>query len=333
MPPTSGTPLSRRAVLLGACGLAGAAALGACGSSGSKSTATGPGDTSQDPTMSLTPVDGATLIPIFGADASYQYVVSGSPQRLAFGVDGPEGEHLTDVPASLSFQLSKDGQPVGTATEVLAHSDGVPIAFYPYRTTFASPGTYQVAVTLDGKEKTASFDVIDPADTKLVPRGGAMVPVATPTVTDAHGVAPICTQPAGTCPFHTMTVTEALASGKPTALLIATPKFCQIGVCGPVLDLLVEVGAAFPGVQIIHAEVYTDAEAIFDSTSATGNGSGTPAAPADATGQAQLAPVVDAYGLSFEPALYLANGSGTIVDRLDNVFDRGEIRLGLQAIA
>jgi hypothetical protein len=327
MSPTPGAPLSRRAVLLGAAGLAGSVVLVACGGSGSKSTTSGTN-------IALTPDDGSSsLIPIFGADASYQYVVTGSPQRLAFGVNGPNGEHLLAVPPSLSFQLSKDGQTVGGPTEVLAHTDGVPIGFYPYRATFDTPGSYHVEVTLDGKKSSAPFDVVAAADSQLVPRGAAMKPSETPTVTDAHGVAPICTRPAGTCPFHAMTLTQALASGRPTALLIATPKFCQIGVCGPVLDLLTEISPQFPGVQIVHAEVYTNAEAIFASSSGTIDRSGTPAAPADVTGTAQLAPVVDTYGLTYEPALYLANAAGTIVDRLDNVFDRGEIRVGLQAIS
>lgn len=327
MLPTPGAPLSRRTVLLGAAGLAGSAVLVACGSSGSKNTTTGTN-------IALSPSDGSSsLIPIFGADAAYQYVVTGSPQRLAFGVNGPNGEHLLDVPPSLSFQLSKDGQAVGNPTEVLAHTDGVPIGFYPYRATFDSAGTYQVEVTIDGKQASAPFDVVDGASSSLVPRGAAMRPSETPTVADARGVAPICTRPAGTCPFHTMTLTQALATGQPTALLIATPKFCQIGVCGPVLDLLTEIGPQFPGIQIIHAEVYTNAEAIFASSSGTVDGSRTPAAPADVSGSAQLAPVVDTYGLTYEPALYLANAAGTIVDRLDNVFDRGEIRTGLQAIS
>ena len=302
MQPTPGTPVTRRAVLLGAAGLAGTALLAACGSSGSKTA-------SSDTNVALTPDDGgSSLIPIFGADAQYAYVVSGTPQRLAFAVNGPEGRPLLDVPASLDFQLSKDGQPVGAATKVLGHTDGVPIGFYPYRATFDAPGTYQVAVTLDGKPSTVSFDVVDPAKSPLLQRGGAMRPVETPTVTDARGVDPICTQPSGTCPFHTVTVTEALATGKPTALLVSTPKFCQIGVCGPVLDLLVEVAPQYAGVQIVHAEVYTDAEAILDASNSTGSGSGTPAAPADATASATLAPVVETYGLSYEPALFLADG-------------------------
>ena len=326
MPLTPGPSFSRRSVLLGAAGLAGSVALAACGSSSSSTSAD---------TVPLTPDDGSsTLFPIFASDASYAYLVSGSPQRLAFGINGPDGTPLdgSSTPASLDFQLSKDGQDIGTPTTVLAHSDGVPIGFYPYRTTFAEPGSYQVAVTLNGTPTTVPFDVLDPSGSKLVPRGGAMVAVETPTVTDARGVQPICTQPSGTCAFHSLTVTQALASGKPTALLVATPQFCQIGVCGPVLDLLLEIGPHFPSVQIIHAEVYTNAQAILNSTNDTSS-SGTPASPAEATQSATLAPVVDAYGLTFEPALFLANASGTVVDRLDNIFDRGEIKLGLQAIA
>jgi hypothetical protein len=69
-----------------------------------------------------------------------------------------------------------------------------------------------------------------------------------------------------------------------------------------VLDLLVGQQATFGSkVTMVHAEVYTD-----DSIS-------TPA------------PVVDAYKMDFEPSLYLADASGKIINRLDNVWDTDEL--------
>ena len=53
-------------------------------------------------------------------------------------------------------------------------------------------------------------------------------------------------------------LTDALAAGKPIAYLIGTPAFCQIGVCGPVLDFLLDGQTGSDGDQfaMVHAEVY-----------------------------------------------------------------------------
>ena len=72
------------------------------------------------------------------------------------------------------------------------------------------------------------------------------------------------------------------AEGRPVALLVSTPKFCQVAICGPVLDVLLSQRGAFPDVRMIHAEVYTD------ETIET------------------LAPVIDALGMTYEPGLFVA---------------------------
>ena len=65
--------------------------------------------------------------------------------------------------------------------------------------------------------------------------------------------------------------------------MISTPQFCQTGVCGPVLDLVMEQAAATPGVQVVHAEVYVE-----------------PAGGADPAANG-LTASSSAYGLIFEP--------------------------------
>ncbi|MGE0307777.1 MAG: hypothetical protein AB7Q27_18680, partial [Acidimicrobiia bacterium] len=40
--------------------------------------------------------------------------------------------------------------------------------------------------------------------------------------------------------------------------LVGTPAFCQTGICGPVLDVMIDIAADYPDLQFIHAEVYTD---------------------------------------------------------------------------
>jgi hypothetical protein len=130
----------------------------------------------------------------------------------------------------------------------------------------------------------------------------------TPTTDDAKGVDPICThQPP--CPFHELSLDEALTNGKPTVLLVGTPAYCATGICGPVLELLERVATGYGDkVNIIHAEVYTD-DTLQTTTQA-----------------------VQSLGLDYEPALFIADASGTLVSRLDVVYDADELNESLTAV-
>jgi len=93
--------------------------------------------------------------------------------------------------------------------------------------------------------------------------------------------------------------------------MISTPKFCSTAVCGPVLDLVLEQVDAHPGMRFVHAEVYNRPEAGSDPASAG------------------VTPAVEAFGLTYEPSLFVADASGIVTARLDNVFDRVELAAAL----
>jgi hypothetical protein len=63
------------------------------------------------------------------------------------------------------------------------------------------------------------------------------------------------------------------------------------------------------GIQVIHAEVYVDDKAKVTT------------------------PVVDALGLTYEPALFLARADGTVVERLDYIFDASELGAALARLS
>src|SRR3546814_11078234 len=97
-----------------------------------------------------------------------------------------------------------------------------------------------------------SITIHPAADLSGVKPGDAIPAVATPPPTDARGVNPICTaEPA--CPLHDVSLADALGEGRPIALLVATPAFCQIAICGPVLDVLLEATGGHPDVRPLHA--------------------------------------------------------------------------------
>ncbi len=115
------------------------------------------------------------------------------------------------------------------------------------------------------------------------------------------------------CDLHQRTAAEVVAAGEPMALLVATPAFCQTVICGPVLDVLLDVLPDVPGVSAIHAEVFSDPE-----------NNATPPTPED------YAPVIGALGLAFEPVLYTVGPDGVVRDRLDYIFGEAEIRRVLE---
>lgn len=292
------SPISRRTVLAGSAALA---VLAACGKSSSD-------DSPSASRLSLEPGgDARVLIANFAYGGNY--LITGTPQRMPFLI-GVGGAPTTDAPSELSLQLSLDGADVGEPIVVPAHTDGVPLPYFPLQTTFEQPGLYTVTTEIDGAPATQALQVSPPDEVALVQPGQPMRPFDTPTVDDHRGVEPICTDEPQ-CPLHSQTLTAALASGQPVAFLVGTPAYCQTGLCGPVLDLLVEEAPNHPNMQFVHAEVYADAQATGDVNTA------------------QLAPIVDAYALTFEPSLFVADATGTIVARLDNVYDRTELRQAL----
>jgi hypothetical protein len=85
--------------------------------------------------------------------------------------------------------------------------------------------------------------------------------------------------------------------------LIGTPAHCSTGSCAPALDgLLALKDELADRYVVVHAEVYTD------DTATT------------------VAPAVTNYAMTYEPALFITSAEGTIVERLDAVFDEVELR-------
>jgi hypothetical protein len=311
MTTTPDSRMSRRSVLAALAGVGGTLVLGACTSDAKVST--GSGGTGAAPSATGLPglPTDVNLAPRFDQEL---FAVSGREQRLVVSFLNKQGEPPKDLPSTIEFFATRGDKPVGGPVTATAHADGVPVAYFPVAFTPDEPGVYTLTAKVGAESPSTTFKVVGADKNPLLAVGSKLRPADTPTTTDARGVKPICTRVGkdgpDPCPLHTLNLRDALAAGKPIALMISTPAFCQIGVCGPVLELVLELRANYPGVQFIHAEVYTDP-----------NG-----------GSQDTAPIIETYGLNYEPALFLAAADGTVVQRLDYVFDRAEIKAGLDRL-
>jgi hypothetical protein len=298
--------VTRRTFLLGSMA---ALTLAACGSDGGSSGQGGGGDgggdgpSTSDPGF---PVGGGTspndivLVRRFASNT----LVTGS-QRVPVVLGDINGlVPLESTPTSLTARvLAPDGSVAVPSVTAERHGADLQQPYFPFALTLAAAGVYTLQLT-DNEGATTSVDVFDPADVAIPQVGSALPPFDTPTVDDDRGVNPICTrQPA--CPLHDRTQSSVLAAGQPLAYLIGTPAYCKTAVCGPVLDQLLAQQDSRPDLAMVHAEVYTD-----DTIEV-------------------VAPAVTAYSLNFEPVLFVADATGTLVARLDSIWDESELTAAL----
>ncbi len=142
-----------------------------------------------------------------------------------------------------------------------------------------------------------------------------MPAVRTPSPGDTAGLEQVCTRAEGPCPWHDVSLDQALTQGRPMVVLVATPAFCQTVVCGPVLDLLLraqpEIGDQ---VRFVHLEVY--------ATRPTG----------PEISRTPLAPAVKAFGLAVEPVLYTVAADGTVRDRIDGLYGTSEATAAIKKL-
>ncbi|MGB0111589.1 MAG: twin-arginine translocation signal domain-containing protein [Ilumatobacteraceae bacterium] len=281
--------VSRRTFL---AGVAATAVLAACGSGSDDDTAStsagGDGPTIEPGTYTL-------------AQRFPQDVQEPGLLRLPVSLAGAGGALLSDGPATLGAQVTDlDGAPIGERfTAVRRDLEGG--AYYAFRTTVDTPGFYYLVVD-GGPAEGAAFQVMEPGTVAVPGRGQPLPPFDTPTIDDARGVDPLCTRQPDICPFHEITLTEALATGKQVVYLIGTPAFCQTGTCAPALESIIDVNDAYADRYVfVHAEVYTD-----DTASVQ-------------------APAVDAANLRFEPVLFITDADGTVVERLDAIWNESEL--------
>jgi hypothetical protein len=298
-PPSS---MTRRAVLRAGVGFgaAGFLALAGCGDDGEPETASSTTTGDGEPAYRLAPFLGG---PVFAA---------GAENRLPLGIRDADGLlPSASAPASIEVTvIDADGEPVAESTRVRRHDSGLPRPYYPLLFTVDAPGLYTAQAVIDDTSVDTPVEVLAPSAVTVVRPGQNMPRVPTPTVDAARGVNPICTRDP-VCPLHDVSLHDALGEGRPVALLVSTPAFCQVSICGPVLDIMLDALPSFPGVRFLHAEVFADPEKSLQRT----------------------APIVEALHLPYEPVLVIAGADGMIALRIDTIFDAAELDAALTSVA
>lgn len=273
-----------------------------------------------------------TIVTLFSPN---RVLAAGRPQRIPFALvspdaGNPDGVALPEDDGTVDVAIRFDGTVVletEVAGRVVNHDHvGEPdpdhqhanlFRYYPLRATLDEPGIYDLTITVEGTTTELPIQMFDASEVGVPLVGDPFPSLVTPTLDEPDGIDQICTR-FEPCSFHQLSAADGLAAGRAMAILIATPAFCSTAYCGPVLDTMIEASAAHPDIEFIHVEFYQNPDEV------DGN---------FRDPRIRVANAVAALGLEFEPSLFLVSSEGTLVDRIDNVFDGSELSAALDALS
>jgi hypothetical protein len=279
--------------------------------------------------------------------ASYDLATEG-PQRFLVGLLGTDGGLIVGGEVELEFRYYgaaaaeseqegdgelRDNGVIATFTPV---ADGAPppegagprlregdegVGVYEAKgVQFEDAGFWSVTVTGEvGGDPIVASAAFEVADEHSIVNAGDPAP-RTENLLPGDPDAPVKAvdsraEDDGTVPdpeLHQMTVAEAIATGKPTVVVISTPVFCVSRFCGPITDAIQTLVPAFADrANFIHIEVWRDFEENVLNTGAA----------------EWIYPNEDAD--PSEPWVFLVDGDGTVVQRWDNVANLNDVEAAL----
>jgi hypothetical protein len=184
-------------------------------------------------------------------------------------------------------------------------------AVYAAEVPFKRAGKYSIlAVTKDGAKTYAApgeLQVVKPGDDRVPGVGDRAPKVETDTEATARGdIASIDTREPPS-DMHERSFADVVGK-KPVALLFATPQLCQSRVCGPVVDVGLQLKSRYGDqVEFIHQEVYVDNDP-----------------------QQGLRDPLTRFNVPTEPWLFVVGRDGRVTARLEGSFGLGAFERALK---
>lgn len=186
---------------------------------------------------------------------------------------------------------------------------------------FPEPGNWRasLSVVIDGAVRTADADfvvgdkplVIKPGD--RAPRTESLLPgdkSAPAKAVDSRA------QEDGSVPdasLHSMTVADAVTSGRPTMIVVSTPVFCLSQFCGPITDFVESLESRYgKRMNFVHLEVWRDY-----ATTVANKAAGEWIFPTQT-------------GSLTEPWVFLIDADGVVAQRWDNVVEEAVLESAVQ---
>ena len=253
-------------------------------------------------------LDGRTGAPLPDAKVHFRF----------FELQGDQGTLRSEADAT----FRAPARDAGLATAVAhRHADGslhqhanaeADVGVYTADVDFDKPGKWGVEAQIqasDGRQGVVRIGV-DVGTTTKTPLPGQPAPRSRqPTIRDVRDISQIDSSAEPNPALHDMTIADAIASGKPTLVLFASPGFCASRICGPSQKIVEKLMPKYAGrVNFIHVEVYKDFAKL---------------TPSD---------TFEEWNLRSEPWFFIIDGKGIISARFDGPTTMDELDAALSQV-
>lgn len=195
-----------------------------------------------------------------------------------------------------------------------------PNGLYVLAVSFPAPGQWAAELSIDGAAPevvSATLNVLaqDPGH----PIGGPAPKSQTPKVGPGVNTKQIDSSSPPHPEMQQLSIADAIASGRPSLAIFATPAFCRSRICGPVFAEMVTLFPKYEDrVEFIHVEPYQ-----LDPT-------GQPII--DENGEFQLAPSVAEWRFPSEPWVVVIDGSGNVAAKFEGLVTAEEVSAALDSV-
>ena len=242
--------------------------------------------------------------------------------RVAFAVQSQTG--LVDSPSAAVQSFFEPGpeelgEPVQTSLALFRPFPLVERGLYSTHLTFDRAGEWAIQATVLGEDATPKrarlyFEVPEASMAPAV--GDAAIRSVNRTERDVESLSELTTGFSKDPDLYQVTIADAVESGKPTVIVIASPAFCTNAVCGPQVEVLRDLKNEFPGsANFIHVDLYDNPDEIQGDL-----------------GRAVISPVVREWNLPSTEWSFVVDSEGRIASRFEGFCTLEELREALEAV-
>ncbi len=251
-------------------------------------------------------------------------VLEAGTQRVAFLLNTQKA--LVNAPqVSISVSRPPDTAPVQQLTADYHEWPYGVRGSYSAPIDFPEPGDYLLTVSPVGGDVSGEAQIlVTVLDNAPIPSIGDRPPASeTKTLGDGLTLPDVSTAYEPDAGLHEVSVADAVASGRPSVIVFATPAFCTSPTCGPQVDTVAELRMAHPdAANYIHVELYDNPAEIQGDLS-----------------RARLVPAADEWGFTRIPNwtneswVFILDADGAVRHRFEGFATLDELETALMSVA
>lgn len=237
--------------------------------------------------------------------------VSTGSNRLIFSLKDTDGNLVTDPNLKMKVRILAAGSD-RVASE--GESDFIWIkegerGLYVVNLEIPQAGQWEVSAKPSDSEKIELRALLKVSSRSSTPPIGTDAPRSqTKTSSQGSDLRSITTDPTPEPGLYSMTIANAVTSGRPSVIAFSTPARCSSNMCGPVLDVVKAVRQSHPEANFVHVEIFDEPQNLHNDA---------------------MVPAVAEWGLPTEPWVFVVDSAGKVAAKFESIVSAAELEQAL----